>query len=142
MAMLPFCGYNMADYWKHWLSLENKLSNAPKIFRVNWFRKDSEGNFIWPGFGENMRVLEWIVNRVNGRGFANDTPIGIMPKYEDFTWEGLDFSSESFSNIMTIDIKETMQEANSQELLFNNFGDRLPSELENQRQDLKARLME
>lgn len=142
MAMLPFCGYNMADYWKHWLSLEKELSNAPKIFRVNWFRKDSDGNFIWPGFGENMRVLEWIVNRVNGQGFADDTPIGIMPKYEDITWEGLDFSVECFSDIMTVDTEAAMQEANAQESLFNDFGNRLPIELENQRQDLKARLIE
>ena len=140
--MLPFCGYNMADYWKHWLSLEKELSNAPKIFRVNWFRKDPDGNFIWPGFGENMRVLEWIVNRVNGQGFADDTPIGIMPKYEDITWEGLDFSVECFSDIMTVDTEAAMQEANAQESLFNDFGNRLPIELENQRQDLKARLIE
>jgi phosphoenolpyruvate carboxykinase (GTP) len=140
MAMLPFCGYNMADYWQHWLTLGGKLANAPKIFRVNWFRKDEKGNFIWPGFGENMRVLEWVVDRVNGHGNAEDTPIGMMPNYEDLTWTGLDFSPASFSDIMTIDPQAAMQEADAQKALFDDFGDRLPAELESQRQDLKARL--
>ena len=140
MAMLPFCGYNMADYWTHWLNLGNKLENAPKIFRVNWFRKDSEGNFIWPGFGENMRVLEWIVERVNGHNDANDTPIGWMPNYEDLNWNGLDFSPELFSKIMTIDAADAMLEAEAQKDLFDEFGDRLPQELEQQRQHLKERL--
>jgi phosphoenolpyruvate carboxykinase (GTP) len=140
MAMLPFCGYNMADYWQHWLTLGGKLANAPKIFRVNWFRKDDKGNFIWPGFGENMRVLEWVVDRVNGHGNAEDTPIGMMPSYEDLTWTGLDFSPASFSDIMTIDPQAAMQEADAQKALFDDFGDRLPAELESQRQDLKARL--
>ena len=140
MAMLPFCGYNMADYWTHWLNLGNKLENAPKIFRVNWFRKDSEGNFIWPGFGENMRVLEWIVERVNGHNDANETPIVWMPNYEDLNWNGLDFSPELFSKIMTIDAADAMLEAEAQKDLFDEFGDRLPQELEQQRQHLKERL--
>ena len=140
MAMLPFCGYNMADYWQHWLSLGEKLPNPPKIFRVNWFRKDAEGNFIWPGFGENMRVLEWIVDRVNGHGHAEETPIGMMPNYEDLTWTGLDFSAQDFGDIMTVDPKAAMAEADAQKTLFDDFGDRLPAELESQRQDLKSRL--
>ncbi len=140
MAMLPFCGYNMADYWRHWLTLGEKLANAPKIFRVNWFRKDQAGNFIWPGFGENMRVLEWIVDRVNGHGNAEETPIGMMPKYEDLTWTGLDFSAASFGDIMTVDRQAAIQEADAQVDLFNDFGDRLPVELETQRQAFKARL--
>ncbi len=140
MAMLPFCGYNMADYWAHWLDLGNNLENAPKIFRVNWFRKDSEGNFIWPGFGENMRVLEWIVDRVNGHNDANDTPIGWMPNYDDLNWKGLDFSPDLFSEIMTIDTADAMLEAEAQKDLFDEFGDRLPQELEQQRQHLKERL--
>ena len=140
MAMLPFCGYNMADYWQHWLDVGGKLENPPKIFRVNWFRKDQEGNFIWPGFGENMRVLEWVVDRVNGHGNAEDTPIGMMPNYEDLTWTGLDFSAKDFGAIMTVDPQAAMQEADAQKTLFDDFGDRLPSEMESQRQDLKARL--
>ncbi len=140
MAMLPFCGYNMADYWQHWLSLGDKLPNPPKIFRVNWFRKDPDGNFIWPGFGENMRVLEWIVDRVNGHSSAEETPMGMMPKYEDFTWTGLDFPAASFGDIMTVDPQAALQETEAQRDYFDNFGDRLPAELENQRQDFKARL--
>jgi phosphoenolpyruvate carboxykinase (GTP) len=140
MAMLPFCGYNMADYWQHWLTVGGKLVNPPKIFRVNWFRKDQAGNFIWPGFGENMRVLEWVVDRVNGHGHAEETAIGMMPSYEDLTWTGLDFSPASFSDIMTIDPQAAMQEADAQKALFDDFGDRLPAELESQRQDQKARL--
>ncbi|NNE82628.1 MAG: phosphoenolpyruvate carboxykinase (GTP) [Alphaproteobacteria bacterium] len=140
MAMLPFCGYNMADYWQHWLTIGSKLANPPKIFRVNWFRKDDAGNFIWPGFGENMRVLEWVVDRVNGHGHAEETPIGMMPSYEDLTWTGLDFSPASFSEIMTVDPLAAMQEADAQKTLFDDFGDRLPAELESQRQDQKARL--
>ncbi|MCZ6839206.1 MAG: phosphoenolpyruvate carboxykinase domain-containing protein, partial [Alphaproteobacteria bacterium] len=118
----------------------DSLPNPPKIFRVNWFRKDADGNFIWPGFGENMRVLEWIVDRVNGHGHAEDTPIGMMPTYEDLTWTGLDFSAAAFDEIMTVDPQAALQEADAQKALFDDFGDRLPAELESQRQDLKALL--
>jgi phosphoenolpyruvate carboxykinase (GTP) len=140
MAMLPFCGYNMADYWSHWLAVGEKLAHPPKIFRVNWFRKDPEGNFIWPGFGENMRVLEWIVGRANGHGHAEETPIGLMPGYDDLNWTGLEFSPASFSDIMTVDAQAAMQEADDQRVSFDDFGDRLPAELETQRQAFKARL--
>jgi phosphoenolpyruvate carboxykinase (GTP) len=140
MAMLPFCGYNMADYWQHWLNLGGKLANPPKIFRVNWFRKDPEGNFIWPGFGENMRVLEWIVDRVNGHGHAEETPIGMMPSYDDLTWTGLEFSSADFDDIMTVDPQAALQEADAQRASFDDYGDRLPAEMETQRQAFKARL--
>jgi phosphoenolpyruvate carboxykinase (GTP) len=140
MAMLPFCGYNMADYWQHWLTVGEKLPNPPKIFRVNWFRKDGDGNFIWPGFGENMRVIEWIVERVNGHGNAEETPIGMMPKYDDLTWTGLDFSTAAFDQIMTVDNEAALREADAQVELFNDFGDRLPAELEAQRLAFKERL--
>ena len=140
MAMLPFCGYNMADYWQHWLNLGAKLASPPKIFRVNWFRKDAEGNFIWPGFGENMRVLEWIVDRVNGHGHAEETPIGMMPSYEDLTWTGLDFPSAKFDDIMTVDPQAALREADDQKASFDEYGDRLPAAMETQRQAFKARL--
>ncbi len=140
MAMLPFCGYNMADYWRHWLTVGEKLPNPPKIFRVNWFRKDADGNFIWPGFGENMRVIEWIVERVNGHGHAEETPIGMMPNYEDLTWTGLDFPATAFSEIMTVDPDAALREADAQVELFNDFGNRLPAELEAQRLAFKERL--
>jgi phosphoenolpyruvate carboxykinase (GTP) len=130
----------MADYWQHWLTVGEKLPNPPKIFRVNWFRKDGDGNFIWPGFGENMRVIEWIVERVNGHGNAEETPIGMMPKYDDLTWTGLDFSMAAFDQIMTVDNEAALREADAQVELFNDFGDRLPAELEAQRLAFKERL--
>ena len=89
--MLPFCGYNMADYWRHWLDLGSKLANPPPIFRVNWFRKDENGGFVWPGFGENLRVMQWIVDRVNGKADAVESPFGFMPRHQDLNWKGLDF---------------------------------------------------
>ncbi len=140
MAMLPFCGYNMADYWRHWLTLGGKLANPPKIFRVNWFRKDVEGKFIWPGFGENMRVLEWIVGRVNGHGHAEETPIGMMPNYDDLNWNGLEFSAAEFDDLMTVDPQAAMREADAQKSAFGDYGDRLPAEMEIQRQAFKTRL--
>ncbi len=142
MAMLPFCGYNMADYWRHWLALGQSLDQPPKIFRVNWFRKDGDGRFIWPGFGENMRVLEWIVDRVNGRGHAVEGPFGLMPRYQDLNWTGLEFTRADFGSIMDIDGEAGQREAEAQRELFDSFEDRLPQELELQRQALAARLQQ
>ncbi|MDP6516846.1 MAG: phosphoenolpyruvate carboxykinase (GTP), partial [Alphaproteobacteria bacterium] len=142
MAMLPFCGYNMADYWRHWLSFADKVAHPPKIFRVNWFRKDDDGRFIWPGFGENMRVLEWIVERANGRGDAVVGPLGLMPRYQDINWNGLDFGSEAYRGIMDIDCEAGRREAEAQRALFEKFEDRLPPQLEVQRQALADRLAE
>ena len=138
MAMLPFCGYNMADYWRHWLDFGARLDNPPQIFRVNWFRKDADGNFIWPGFGENMRVIDWIVGRVNGTADAVESPLGNMPRYQDLSWKGLNFDEARFNSIMTVDRAAGEHEANSQRELFDSFGDRLPPELEAQRQALLA----
>jgi phosphoenolpyruvate carboxykinase (GTP) len=140
MAMLPFCGYNMADYWSHWLKLGRKLKSPPAIFRVNWFRKDDNGKFIWPGFGENMRVLKWIVDRVNGRGEALEGPFGYMPRHQDLNWRGLDFQSDTYERLMAIDREKGRAEAESQKELFASFADRLPPEMEAQRKALLTRL--
>ncbi len=142
MAMLPFCGYNMADYWRHWLAVGERLAAPPKIFRVNWFRKDADGRFLWPGFGENMRVLEWIAARVNGAADAVESPFGLMPRYEDMNWRGLGFEAAAFNRIMDIDSAAGQREAEAQRALFERFPGRTPPEFEAQRQALAARLAE
>ncbi len=140
MAMLPFCGYHMADYWSHWLNVGAKLKNPPPIFRVNWFRKDENGKFMWPGFGDNMRVLKWIVDRVHGRGFAEESPLGLTPRYEDLEWSGLDFPEAKFDTLMSVDRASGLAEAHDHEVHFDKFYDRLPKEFVNERELLKARL--
>ncbi len=141
MAMLPFCGYNMADYWRHWLRIGRKMvATPPRIFRVNWFRKDEHGRFIWPGFGENMRVLKWVVDRINGNGNAIESPLGWVPGYSDIQWEGLDFPRDAFCRIMNIDTEVARRETNDQEELFTRFGDHLPREMEIERELQLARL--
>jgi phosphoenolpyruvate carboxykinase (GTP) len=140
MAMLPFCGYNMADYFGHWLNVGRRLSNPPRIFRVNWFRKDENGKFIWPGFGENMRVLKWIVDRVHGRANAVESPIGWMPRREDIEWSGLDFPADKFYNLMTVSRDAGTAEARGHEEQFDKFFDRLPKEFIFERELLLSRL--
>jgi phosphoenolpyruvate carboxykinase (GTP) len=140
-AMLPFCGYNMGDYWRHWLGIKNKVAKPPRIYRVNWFRKDKNGKFIWPGFGENMRVLKWIVDRVHGRAPEGaESPFGPMPRYEDLNWNGLAFSKDQYRTIADVDRAEGLAEAEDQKHLFQSFGSRLPAEMEEERQDLIRRL--
>ncbi|EIJ36931.1 phosphoenolpyruvate carboxykinase (GTP) [Thiothrix nivea] len=141
MAMLPFCGYNMGEYWRHWLRIGRRnVSTPPRIFRVNWFRKDKDGKFIWPGFGENMRVLEWVVRRCNGVARAVESPLGWVPDYDDFNWKGLEFSKEDFYSIMNINRDIARHETNEQEELFTLFGDHLPREMEIERELQLARL--
>jgi phosphoenolpyruvate carboxykinase (GTP) len=127
-AMLPFMGYNIGDYINHWLQFGRDLPNAPRIFSVNWFRKDDSGNFIWPGFGQNMRVLKWIVQRIKGGAYAVESPIGWVPRYEDIDWTGLDFPKEDFVDVMTIHREQWKQELLSHEELFEKFYDKLPKE--------------
>ena len=128
-AMLPFCGYNMADYFNHWLQFGRSLRNPPRIFGVNWFRVDKDGNFAWPGFGENMRVLKWIVERARGQAASIESPLGWVPRYDDLDWRGSDFSADQFRQIMTIDRDVWQQEILSHEELFLKLYNRLPKEL-------------
>jgi len=141
MAMLPFCGYHMGDYWAHWLSMGRKLNNPPPVFRVNWFRKDENGKFMWPGYGDNMRVLKWIVDRVHGRGAAVEGPLGFMPTYKDLPWDGLDYPEEKFDALMTIEREAAIAEARDHQVHFDKFYDRLPQEFLAERDLLKGRLM-
>ena len=140
-AMLPFCGYNMAKHWRHWLDLGHKYTeNCPKIFRVNWFRKDSNGNFIWPGFGENMRVLKWIVDRVKGKVSAKSNSFGLVPYFDDIIWSGLEFDTEKFSSLIVVPKDEGLKEINEVKEHFDRFGEFIPNELESQRIELEQRL--
>ena len=140
MAMLPFCGYNMADYFAHWLDFGRKLPNPPRIFRVNWFRKDEQGKFVWPGFGENMRVLSWILDRVDGRGYGVESPLGWMPRHEDLPWLSARFPEQAFYDLMSISRDAAAAEVRSHEELFDLFLDRLPKEFVFERELLKSRL--
>jgi len=140
MAMLPFCGYNMGDYWKHWLSIGEKVESLPVIFRVNWFRKSEDGGWLWPGFGQNMRVLQWVVNRVNGKVDADDTVYGQVPKYEDINWNGLAYDQCTFDELMAIDNERSKQEVEDQTSLFEKIGDHLPEEMKQIQQEMLAQL--
>lgn len=141
MAMLPFCGYHMGDYFAHWLEMGEKLGDkAPKIFNVNWFRTDDEGHFIWPGFGDNMRVLMWILDRCEGKVGAVETPIGYEPKPEDINIEGLDIDLDTIKGLLNVDIDLWKEEAKGIEEFYAKFGDKLPAELKNQLENLKKRL--
>ena len=139
MAMLPFCGYNMADYFGHWLTLGRRLANVPKMYRVNWFLKDEHGRFMWPGFGENLRVLAWIVARVRGQAAGIESPVGIMPRYEDLNWQGLDYPKEQFLRMMRVDGSSLRAEAVAHEQYFERFFGRLPPEFAAERELLYAR---
>jgi len=137
MAMIPFVGYNMGDYFSHWLKLGRSVPQRPRIFCINWFRTDVNGRFIWPGYGENMRVLKWIVERCQGKGNAVETPIGKVPDFEDLDWKGLEsFGSDKFKRVSTVDGREWKRELKLQDELLQLLGSRLPRELAARRETL------
>ena len=141
MAMLPFCGYHMGDYFRHWFKMQRGLTETPRVFNVNWFRKDAAGNWLWPGFGENMRPLRWIVERATGRTGGKETPIGWMPRYQDLDWRGMDdFSEADFDKLMDIDRDRLKMQTLQHEELFLKLFEHLPKEMIFERELLISRL--
>lgn len=140
MAMLPFCGYHMGDYFQHWIDMGKKIKVQPKIFNVNWFRTDSEGHFIWPGFGDNMRVLDWILKRCEETVDADETAIGYVPKPEDINLEGCGVDEETLKGLLNVDTETWKKEAEGIKEFYTKFGDRLPKELEEELSALESRL--
>jgi phosphoenolpyruvate carboxykinase (GTP) len=140
MAMLPFCGYNVGDYFRHWIRMQRRVSETPRIFHVNWFRKGADGKFLWPGFSENMRVLRWIVERVQGRTLGVESPIGWMPRYESIDWRGLDFPKAQFDELQSFDPAAWKRELVDQQEMFIDIHDHLPPEMVYERELLICRL--
>jgi phosphoenolpyruvate carboxykinase (GTP) len=143
-AMLPFCGYNMADYFSHWLEMKTETTEQlmPKIFQVNWFRKGSDGRFLWPGFGENSRVIEWVVSRIENQSQGMQTPIGLMPRLAELNLEGLDFKASELEELFDVDPESWLYEVRSIEQFFERFGEKLPSKLRGELIELEARLLQ
>jgi phosphoenolpyruvate carboxykinase (GTP) len=139
-AMLPFCGYHVGDYFRHWLAIGKTVKAPPKIFTVNWFRTDEAGKFAWPGFGQNMRVLQWILERCHGRGQGRQTALGIEPGYGDLNWKGLDFPAERFAQVMKVDLSLWTRELAEHDRFFARLGAKGPAALAAERQRLGDRL--
>jgi len=140
MAMLPFCGYNMADYFGHWFGMGKKMAKPPKIFHVNWFRADEKGKFLWPGYGENLRVLEWILSRCRDEVAAKETAIGYVPEPEDIDKTGLNVTKAAMDKLLAIDKNEWKDELNGHKEFFLKFGERLPAEIWQEYEALTHRL--
>ena len=142
MAMLPFCGYNMGDYFRHWLDMGKLIKKQPKIFNVNWFRQDDNGNFIWPSFGENMRVLEWIMKRAFEEVDAEETAIGYMPKPEDINTDGLDLDLDTIKELLSVDVKYWKEDVENIKQFYSKFDEfgTLPQELRDHLANLEKRL--
>jgi phosphoenolpyruvate carboxykinase (GTP) len=139
-AMLPFCGYHMGDYFQHWLDMRRAVTDPPRIFSVNWFRKDDHGKFVWPGFGQNMRVLKWIFERCAGRADAVETPLGYVPRYDDFDWRGFDFGAHRFSSVMDVDLSQWERELDLHDAFFERLGAKRPNALMSERDRLAGRI--
>jgi phosphoenolpyruvate carboxykinase (GTP) len=139
-AMLPFIGYNMSDYFQHWLDLGKKIGTQPKIFCVNWFRTDEKGNFVWPGYGDNMRVLKWILDRTEGKQGGVEHMFGTTPSYQDLNWTGIDFTEAQFNQITSIDKDAWREELKLHSELFDKLAYRLPQELVATKEQLEQRL--
>jgi phosphoenolpyruvate carboxykinase (GTP) len=141
MAMLPFCGYNMADYWSHWLETGQRSgARLPRVFYVNWFRKDERGQFIWPGFGENSRVLKWVFERCEGSGDATETPIGLVPSPDALDLAGIDIPADSMNELTRIDTDGWLAEIDAIDAYYEQFADRLPAALAEQLAGVRKRL--
>jgi phosphoenolpyruvate carboxykinase (GTP) len=140
MAMLPFCGYNMGDYFRHWLDMGRKIPHPPKIFHVNWFRRGADGKFLWPGFGDNARVLKWILERVEGRGKAAESPIGWVPTRDALTLDGLNISRGTMDELLRVDASDWARENEETAAFFKKFGSRFPNELHQEHGQLVHRL--
>jgi phosphoenolpyruvate carboxykinase (GTP) len=143
-AMLPFMGYNMSDYFQHWLNMGERIAAAgstlPGIYCVNWFRTDENGKFVWPGFGDNMRVLKWMLDRIEGTAGGEEHVFGITPSFDDLTWDGLEFTEELFAKITSIDSAAWLEEIKLHDELFDKLKHRLPTELAETKEELKKRL--
>ena len=139
-AMLPFCGYHMGDYFRHWLAMGRAVARPPRIFSVNWFRKGADGRYVWPGFGQNMRVLKWIFERCAGRAGATETPLGFVPGYVDLDWSGLEFGADRFEGVMNAEQSLWRRELDSHDALFNRLGAKRPEALMNERDRLVGRI--
>ena len=141
MAMLPFCGYHIGDYFRHWLVMGEKFGNKkPRIFHVNWFRKDGNGKFMWPGFGENLRVLAWIVGRCRGEAGGKESPLGTVPQYQDILWDGLNFAENRFTELMSQDASRLAEQVDSNNDFFTSLGEKLPRELKAEEKKILSRL--
>ncbi|MDO5595478.1 MAG: phosphoenolpyruvate carboxykinase domain-containing protein, partial [Bacillota bacterium] len=136
----PFCGYHMGDYWQHWLDMEKSVPHLPKIFNVNWFRTDDNGEFIWPGFGENLRVVEWILKRCFDEADARETEIGYLPKVEDINLDGIDVDPDTLAGLLSVDRDLWKQETEGIHEFYAKFGDKLPKALAEELAGLEERL--
>jgi len=140
MAMLPFCGYNMADYFRHWLEMGKRIPHPPKVFHVNWFRRGADGKFLWPGYGDNVRVLKWILERIEGRGAADETPVGFVPARNGLTLDGLRISPETTEELLSVNSDDWEDDLADSKQFFDKFGSRLPRELREEHEKLSRRL--